>query len=472
MKISPITQYKPTFGYDKKLNRELKAAIRETSDKEFSYSIAALNNYCNNLETSIREIDKQSKEEKPKHYDDIVDIFLNCKDTLTGYISVAYEQLNFADREYLHYNNEFIQNGSDPKDWRSELLDRLSEWTQTKYYKNKVTKPKDAGKEPYVPKFDEEGREITGDNDSKKAELQKRAKELASKSFLEEFKPTAQTPKGFKDVAGMTELKDKLENGIIEYINNPEQAQLDFEEYGKTIPKSILLYGPPGCGKTYITQALASEVQTPLYLLNLSKTGSHYINMTSKNIKEAFDEAAKIAEKSDKPCLVFMDEVDSFGFDRTSRTENEDVKQVATLLQSLDSVKDANVIIIGATNKYNLLDPAVKRRFTSKVFVDVPEKDAITDLLSKKLSKYSKGHKLLEDKEQIDSIAHKLQGYSNDSICKITDDAAMNALKRNRAEISLQDFEKAIKETSEEKPDRKEYIADSKKIQNKIGFGS
>ena len=129
--------------------------------------------------------------------------------------------------------------------------------------------------------------------------------------MLEVYNPSPQSPKGFSDVAGMSDLKRDLSEGIIQLIQNPEQAKLDFDDYGKTIPKSILLYGPPGCGKTYITQALAAETESPLYLLNISKAGSHYINMTSKNIQAAFDEMISIADKSDKPCLLFMDEIDT-----------------------------------------------------------------------------------------------------------------------------------------------------------------
>ena len=270
----------------------------------------------------------------------------------------------------------------------------------------------------------------------------------------------------------MFDLKRDLSEGIIQLIQNPEQAQLDLEEYGKTIPRGILLYGPPGCGKTYITQALSAETKSPLYLLNISKAGSHYINMTSKNIKAAFDEAIAIASKSDTPTLLFMDEVDTMAFDRNSRMEPDDLKQVGTILQGMDDAKAHNVIIIGATNKYDILDPAVKRRFDSKVFVDIPDEKSIKALLEKNLKPLKKGQKLLSSPEDLETISRLLKGFSNSSICTISKEAALNAMRRDRADIAVEDYKKAIETTGEEKPDRKLYLAESKKSSNKIGFSA
>ena len=287
---------------------------------------------------------------------------------------------------------------------------------------------------------------------------------------MEEFKPTKKTPKGFEDVIGMNKLKRDLQEGIVQYITNPEQAEIDFEEYGKEIPRAVLLYGPPGCGKTFIAQALSQETNYPLYMLTIGKSGSHYMNMTSKNIKDAFDEAIKIAEETQRPCLLFMDEVDSIGFKRKDDMEPDDLKTVATLLQCMDKAEDSNVIVLSATNKINLLDPAVKRRHTTRTFVDVPDEEARIGLVIKTLTPMKKSKTLLASNEDIKQIANLLKGYSNESICKITKDAAICALRRDRADIAIQDFELALKETSEEKPDRKAYMSEYTQRMNRIGY--
>lgn len=479
MKISPNYTYKPNFGYDKNLNKQLREKLvnYSNSDPNWASALSTLNAECNALEGLLKA--EESKNNSSR-VEDFTDIFVTLKQVLAGYVSITFDELNFADREFTHYYDEFIKSGSKKDDWRMEACEALKDWVSPDLTKKLKQQNSDTSKHLFVPKLDEDGVEIEEtpiqkhQQPSQKVQdiVEKVKTELSPKSFLEEYVPTAGSPRGFGDVAGMEELKCDLSEGIIQLLQNPEQAKLDFEEYGKEIPKGILLYGPPGCGKTYITQALSQEIQTPLYLLNISKAGSHYINMTSKNIAAAFDEAINIADKTGKPCLVFMDEIDTMCFDRNSRMEPDDLKQVGTILQAIDKAKSHNVIIIGATNKYNLLDSAVKRRFDSKVFVGLPDTDAITALLKKNLSQLKKGQKLLSNEEELQKIAKLLNGYSNSSICIISKEAALSALRRGRADISVDDYENAIKKTGEEKPDVKEYISDSKRESKKIGFNA
>ena len=467
MKISSNYIYNTpvTFGYDKQLNDELKQELKNYPDRKWANTISSMNSYCNKMEANIVSTEK-NKNKSDSKYSDYLDIFSTYKNLLAGFVSITFENLNFANREYQHYNDEFIKNGAQENDWRKTAANSLKDWITQNTTDTTETLSAVKPNEEFVD-------EHASDDDPEDVNSLKNViSQLASsKSFLEEFKPSEASPKGFNDVAGMDKLKKDLTNGIILYINNPEQAQLDYEEYGKTIPKALLLYGPPGCGKTYITQALASEINSPLYYLNISKTGSHYINMTSKNIKTAFDEAIKISEKTQKPFLVFMDEFDSLGFERNSGMEEEDLKQVATMLQSMDSARNSNVIIIAATNKYNLIDPAIRRRFDSKILVDVPDEESRIALLKYSLSPMKKAQMLLSSPEDLKEISKMLNGYSNNSICNITKNAALNALERNRANIALCDYKKAINETTEEKPNTKDYTP-SAKNKNKIGFNN
>lgn len=465
MKIQSISSNKVSFGYDRTLNKELKDELAQYPDRKWARTISSLNSYCNSLEGCLKSEEKKSKSDSSK-YNDYLDLFLTAKQMLAGFVEITFEKLHFADREYTHYNDEFTKNGQKDDDWRKEICSSIIDWTS-----DSVEKPKKTSQSPQSQtnsavtqeeKSNEPKKEIT--------DTQSILSLLTPKSFLEVYTPDITSPRGFCDVAGMKELKRDLNESIIQLIQNPEQARLDFEEYGKTIPKGILLYGPPGCGKTYITQSLASEIDVPLYMLNISKVGSHYINMTSKNLKSAFDEAIQIAQKTEKPCIIFLDEIDSLGFDRNSRMEPDDLKQVSTMLQAMDTAKKSNVIIIGATNKYNLLDPAIRRRFDKRVFVDIPDLESIKALVRKTLEPLKKGQKLLSSDEEIELIAKKLQGHSNSAICNITKEAAINAMHRGRAEIQTIDFDKAIESTSEEKPDRKIYISDEKKKTAKIGF--
>ncbi len=455
MKISHEYSYKPSFGYNKLLNDELKAELKNYPDKKWSQSISSLNSYCNKLEGLLNSEEKNKNQDKSR-FNDYLNTFLTCKELLTGYVVITFENLNFANREYEEYNDEFVKNGSNKGDWREKALKVLSGWIDKK--------------------DDTPVKEASATENTSNAEIVTDKKALTNtallskNSFLEEYKPSDTSPKGFDDVSGMDNLKQNFNEGILQLIRNPQQAKADFDDYGIKIPRGIMLYGPPGCGKTYITEALAYEAKLPLYILSLGKASSHYINLTSKNIHAAIDEAVKIAQDTKQPCLLFMDEVDTLAFDRTSRTENEDIKQVGTLLQAMDKAEKGNVFIIAATNKINLVDPAVKRRFTSLEYVDVPDLNSRISLLKKILSNINKGKSLLNDENQLVEIAKELNGYSNDSICKIAAEAAKHAKQRNRAEISSEDYYKAISQTNEQRPNRRDYAMKDDNKESIAGF--
>ena len=483
MKISNINNSinlvkNPSFGYDKKANKVLTQKLqahRTPGNEQWCDTLLQLQSYCNGLEDNIRAIEKPAKKDidASNRMQDYIDLFLSAKESLVAFAFATLPDIDFAEKEFNHYKKQ-LESKKDPKNnWRFDVCKAIQTWcndsvsiedsfsskTEKKDIQEKVVEEPAIKEEPKldIPEID------------KPTSTQTQASTLNPKSFLEIFHNTPTTPKGFCDVAGMAKLKEELNDGIIQYMANPEQAKIDFEEYGKTMPKAILLYGPPGCGKTYITQALSQEVQTPLYMLNISKAGSHYINLTSKNIKDAFDQVTQMSQRLNKPVMLFMDEIDTMAFDRSGRGENEDLKQVGTLLQEIDKIKNSNVIVIGATNKVNLLDPAIRRRFDMKTLVDIPDFESIQALVKKNLSAYSKGATLLQSDKDIEEIAKQLKGFSNSSICAISKQAALNAMKRDRADIALEDYEKAIKETTEEKPDRTQYLSEAAGSK-KIGF--
>ena len=291
-----------------------------------------------------------------------------------------------------------------------------------------------------------------------------------SSPIVETLQKTEFSPRGMQDVMGMEELKEELIENVVKPVNNPEQARLDLEEYGKRIPTGILLYGPPGCGKTYIIEALAAETDSEVYIMNSANTGSKFVNQTANNIKKAFDYVYKKGDESDKPVFMFMDEIDAMTSNRDADASNEDIKGVATLLKYIEGAKAHNVIVIGATNKYDLIDPAIRRRFDMKRYVGLPEQEQREALIRNNLSKKKKGQALINDDEKVKKVAKALSGYSSSSINIISDLASLNALKRNRADVDVVDFEEAIKTTGEEKIDDKQYKPLARK--EKIGFNS
>jgi TPR repeat protein len=179
-------------------------------------------------------------------------------------------------------------------------------------------------------------------------------------------------------------------------------------------------------------------------MINIANIGSHYMNLTSKNLNNAINQAIEESEKTDRTTLLFIDEIDSMGYNRNSRLMPDEVKQVTSLLQGLDKAAKSKVMIISATNKYDLLDPALTRRFDHKILVDIPDEEATQSLIVHTLKPLKKAQKLLSNPNEIKEISKLFKGYSNKSVCSITKQAALNALDRNRADIEKQDFELAI----------------------------
>ncbi len=480
-----------SFGYNRNLNKQLIQRLNSHPDQKYAGVLLNLNDTCNKCEDVIRELEtkKKKSDEEIELEQNCLDIFYTSKEVLASFVSLDFSDLNYANRECQHYKYEIEHNGNKKSDWRHDACRVLADWVtnpglipkqvreaierdRLKKLSNTSAQANDPsqGQTPYREETDVSDYMPTDETNST-PETETDKKEKDKTGLIKLFTPTADSPKGFSDVVGMESLKADLQDSIITYINHPEQAVIDKEEYGKTAPKAILLYGPPGCGKTYITQAMAEEVQKPLLMLNISQVGSHYINKTSKNLQQAFNQAKLVAEQSGHTCFLFMDEIDTIGFDRSAQTDNEDLKQVGTLLQAIDDAKKCdNLIIIGATNKFKLLDPALKDRFEAKTLVDIPDEKSIKALLQKLLKPMTKGQKLLSADDDLEEIAKWLYGYSNRSIVSINQKAALNAMRRDRADISIEDYKKAIEESDDEKPNREEYLSDGKKSKRKLGF--
>ena len=465
MRINNISSV--SFGYSKKSQDYLDRNIETLDDKQFAQYLSTYSTLCNQAEEVVKANEKKFGVEYSKN--NFVDMFVSMKETLTTQIMLLFDDgEEYLKSEYDYYSSSLKKCKEKDNNWRQALLDRLRFWDSNlgKTNEELVAELKEAEKYKNVGQM------------QIKEVVQKFGPALGIKSTDEEdeapittLQRTEYSPNGFSDIMGMEDLKAELKESIVDAINNPAQAKIDLEEYGKKMPAGVLLYGPPGCGKTYIIEALASEIDTPVYVLDIGEQGSKYINQTSNNIKKSFDFVVKEAEKQDKSVILFMDEMDSMTFNRSSGTNEENIKQVATLLKCIEQAKAHNVIVVGATNKYDLIDPAIRRRFDMKRYVGLPNQDQRKQQVVNNLSKKAKAKQLIKDDESLDKIAAALKGYSYHSINTIANSASLNAMNRGRADISLQDFEKAIKETSEEKINETEYKSkDAKK--NAIGFAN
>ena len=457
--ISPVS-----FGYSKKSQAYIDKNIAQIEEPELKEAIQSCSNMCNSMEDTIRINEK--KYGTNYFRSNYVDFFVSMKDTLTSYIMLLFDDSEqYLQSEYNYYASSLNKCKERKNNWRQMLLDRLRFWDSSlgKSQKELTAELEDS------KKYENLGKAQLTDILKNYIEIDKpKEKNTENSPIIETLQRTEFSPNTMQDVMGMEELKEELIENIIKPVNNPKQAKLDLEEYGKRIPSGILLYGPPGCGKTFIIEALAAETNSEIYVINSANTGSKFVNQTANNIKKAFDYVYKKGDESDKPVFIFMDEIDAMTSNRDAHASNEDIKGVATLLKYIEGAKAHNVIVIGATNKYELIDPAIRRRFDMKRYVGLPEQKQREDLIRNNLSKKKKGQAFINSHGKVEKIAKALEGYSASSVNIISDLASVNALKRNRADIDIIDFEEAIKMTGEEKINETQYKPSTKK--EKIGF--
>lgn len=222
--------------------------------------------------------------------------------------------------------------------------------------------------------------------------------------------------RGFAAVAGLTALKAQLKRDVIDVLHEPAK----YAEYGLTIPNGMLLYGPPGCGKTFFAKCFAEEVGFNFMLLTPSSLKSRYVNATQENIAKMFDEARKNA-----PTLIFIDEINELVPNRDGEVHEMSRSAVNEMLAQMDRTGEQGIFIIGATNYPHQIDPAVLRagRLEHMVYLPLPDKEVREELFRMYLK--SRPLDLGIDYEQ---LALATMGYVSADIERLVNEAARVAL--------------------------------------------
>lgn len=271
---------------------------------------------------------------------------------------------------------------------------------------------------------------------------------------------TPPTGEGFAAIAGMDELKAMVRTEVIDAINRKEE----YDRYGVTIPNGMLLYGPPGCGKTYFAKQLAAEVGFNFMVKKPSDLQSRWVNATQENIAAMFKEAGENA-----PTIIFLDEMNELTPNRdTGDMHQMHLSAVNELLANMDRLGEKGIFVIGATNYPHLMDPAILRsgRLDKKFYVAPPDfkaRKAMFEMLLKK--------RPCDLGLDYDKLAHLTENYVFSDLTLIINDASRKALiaKSNitmaileqtitstRSSLTEQDIKKynAIKARMEGEPDR------------------
>lgn len=258
----------------------------------------------------------------------------------------------------------------------------------------------------------------------------------------------------FEDVAGAEEAKQELEE-VVEFLKEPDK----FTALGARIPKGVLLVGPPGTGKTLMARAVAGEAGVPFFSISGSEFVEMFVGVGASRVRDLFDQA-----KRNSPCIVFVDEIDAVGRHRGaglggSHDEREQtLNQILVEMDGFDT--DAKVIIIAATNRPDILDPALLRpgRFDRRVILDRPDRRGREAILQV----HVKGKPLAKDVD-LDTLAKQTPGFTGADIENLVNEAAILAARRNKRAVAMEEFQEAVERVIAGPERRSRLISDEEK---------
>ncbi|MDV3347217.1 ATP-dependent zinc metalloprotease FtsH [Leptothoe sp. LEGE 181152] len=240
----------------------------------------------------------------------------------------------------------------------------------------------------------------------------------------------------FDDVAGVDEAKAELQE-IVDFLKDSKK----YTRLGAKIPKGVLLVGPPGTGKTLLARAIAGEAGVPFFSISASEFIEMFVGVGASRVRDLFEQA-----KQQAPCIVFIDELDALGKSRTANgpfASNDEREQTLNqLLAEMDGFEpNAGVILLAATNRPEVLDPALLRagRFDRRIVVDRPDRQgrkAILDVHAKTVQ--------LSDDVVLSKLAARTPGFAGADLANLINEAALLAARKNREAVTMADFNEAI----------------------------
>ena len=238
----------------------------------------------------------------------------------------------------------------------------------------------------------------------------------------------------FKDVAGLSEEKEEVQE-LIDFLKNPKK----FQSMGARIPKGVLLVGPPGTGKTLLARAVAGEAKVPFYYISGSDFVELFVGIGASRVRDMFRQA-----KLNAPCLIFIDEIDAVGRQRGTGLGGGHDEREQTLNQLLTEMDgfgaNEGIIIIAATNRPDVLDPALLRpgRFDRQVTVSLPDKNAREEILQVHAK-----NKVLAKGITLSYLAQRTPGFSGADLENLLNEAALLTVRRNKKAITMSEIDEA-----------------------------
>ena len=258
----------------------------------------------------------------------------------------------------------------------------------------------------------------------------------------------------FKDVAGADEAKQELEE-VVEFLKHPKK----YNDLGAKIPKGVLLYGPPGTGKTLLAKAVAGEAGVPFFSISGSDFVEMFVGVGASRVRDLFEQAKKSA-----PCIVFIDEIDAVGRQRGAGLgggHDEREQTLNQLLVEMDGFSaNEGIIMIAATNRPDILDPALLRpgRFDRQIVVDRPDIKGRQEILKV----HVKG-KPISPEVELGVIARRTPGFTGADLSNLVNEAALMAARKNKNKIDMPEMEEAAERVIMGPERRSRVISDKEK---------
>lgn len=244
----------------------------------------------------------------------------------------------------------------------------------------------------------------------------------------------------FKDVAGIDEAKEELKE-VIEFLKDPKR----FQRLGGRMPKGVILVGPPGCGKTLLAKAVAGEAEAPFFSISGSDFVELFVGVGASRVRDLFDQAKKAAKTSGKGGIIFIDEIDAVGRQRFAGIgggHDEREQTLNQLLVEMDGFQtEVGVIVMAATNRPDVLDPALLRpgRFDRHIVIDAPDIKGREQILKVHTQKI----KLIES-VNLSIIAKQTPGFSGADLANLCNEAALLAARRNKESVEMEELQEAM----------------------------
>jgi cell division protease FtsH len=263
-----------------------------------------------------------------------------------------------------------------------------------------------------------------------------------------------QTKVTFEDVAGCDEAKEDLIE-IVEFLKDPKR----FQKLGGKIPHGVLLHGPPGTGKTLLARAVAGEANVPFFSISGSDFVEMFVGVGASRVRDLFEQG-----KKHSPCIIFMDEIDAVGRQRFAGVGGGHDEREQTLNQLLVEMDGFNtneeVILIAATNRPDVLDPALLRpgRFDRQIIIDLPDlkgRLGIVEVHTKNV--------VISKAVDYEVIARRTPGFSGADLCNTVNEAALMAARKMKDSVEMEDFEEAIERVTAGPERKSRTITDKEK---------